>query len=295
MKPIRLLILLFAAIVFTVAFAVLRFRSTPVVYVVGDPESAPALSPPPRTPEPTPPRFQVTPEITATPVPEPTQIPFSHYAPTVAMEFRELVGDDKRYEMPAGYPAPDTYYTIVDKTHQVVMVYGKDENGAYTVPVRYMLCSTGKRTPVGKFKMKRYRVRFGYFQNDKTYGQYWSLINGRIYFHSMLYRERNEESTYIKETYDLLGTPASHGCIRLTVPDARFIYYHLAYGAEVEIREGDSNDLQTKSIRENLILPQSPTAQADFSGIPFKNTDCWNIDDVPLEVPYEAGTQKGQE
>ena len=177
----------------------------------------------------------VTPLATPAPPPrstevsEPEETPFSQYAPTVNMRFSELVGDNGDYETPKGYPAADTYRVIVDIAHQVVLVYGKDDTGAYTVPIRYMLCSTGlnNRTPRGTFSLKRYRVRFGLFRNDKTYGQYWTLINGRIYFHSMLYAER-DANTYIGETYDLLGTPASHGCIRLTVPDARFIYYNLS-------------------------------------------------------------------
>ena len=76
---------------------------------------------------------------------------FSTLAPTVNMTFEELTGDDGSRDFPKGYPAADTYYVIVDIKHQVVMVYTKDENGEYTVPVRYMLCSTGleNRTPVG--------------------------------------------------------------------------------------------------------------------------------------------------
>lgn len=252
-------------------------------------EIIPICSP---TPEPSP---SPTPYSLHTAEPQPTELPFSYYAPTTEMSFHELVGDNERYEMPRGYPKEDTYYTIVDKTHQVVLVYTKDANGEYTIPVRYMLCSTGKRTPEGIFQMKRYRVRFGFFQNDKTYGQYWSLINGRIYFHSILYTERNNSSSYIKETYDLLGTPASHGCIRLPVPDARFLYYNLAYGSVVEIIKGDPEDEATKAIRKKLILAASPNIQQDFSTSVLPDTDNWNIDKVKIEIPYEEGSQKGQE
>jgi len=233
---------------------------------------------------------------TPSPTPAPTPIPFSYYAPTTAMDFSELVGDNGYYEGPLGYPAADTYRVTVDIAHQVVMVHAKDAEGNYTVPVRYMLCSTGlnDRTPKGIFHMKRYRVRFGLFQNDKTYGQYWTLINGRIYFHSTLYVER-DANTYIGETYDLLGQPASHGCIRVPVPDARFIYYNLAYGTEVEIREGDPNDKETAAIRAQLVLAAQPEERVTLKAGEIPDTDNWKISDVPLEIPFLEGTQKGQE
>ena len=129
------------------------------------------------TPEPTQ-TPQPSPTPTATPLPTPTPtvspIPFSYYAPTVNMTFEELVGglEDSYYEtedidpiMPKGYPAPDTYKLIVDVTWQVVMAFKKDAKGEYTVPVRYMLCSTGSAknglTKIGTFPLKECRLRFG--------------------------------------------------------------------------------------------------------------------------------------
>ena len=251
----------------------------------------PTSTPVPITPSPVPP----TPEPTASPTPEPTAVPLSYYAPTTRMSFEELVGDNGNYDLPLGYPSPDTYRVVVDLCHQVVMIYGKDDSGAYTVPVRYMLCSSGLKhsTPVGTFRMLRYRVRFGFFRNDKTYGQYWTLIKGRIYFHSLLYAERNAD-TYIEATYDALGTPDSHGCIRLTVPDARFIYYNLGYGTEVEIREGDPDDSETAAIRESLVLAERPEEHVTLVPGQIPSTDVWRIEDVPLEIPYEEGSQKYQ-
>lgn len=236
-----------------------------------------------------------TPEPLPAPPPEPTEAPFSALAPTTAMSFAELVGDNGNYDAPAGYPSPDTYRVVVDIAHQVVILYTRDGEGEYTVPVRYMLCSTGlgDRTPTGVFQIKRYRVRFGLFQNDKTYGQYWTLIQGRIYFHSTLYEER-DANTYIGETYDLLGTKASHGCIRVPVPDARFIYYNLGHGTEVEIREGDPNDAELAAIRAQLVLPERPEAHVTLLPGQIPDTDNWRIADVPQELPYEEGSQKEQ-
>jgi len=218
---------------------------------------------------------------------------FSTLAPTVNMTFEELAGDDGLRDKPKGYPAPDTYYIIVDIRHQVVMVYTKDENGEYTVPVRYMLCSTGlgNSTPIGVFEMGAYRVRFSKFERDGRYGQYWTQIRKAIYFHTFLYSER-DASTYIEQTYLELGSKASHGCVRLTVPDARWMWYNIGYGTKCEIREGSDDDMATAMIREQLILAEPPAERVQLKPGEIPNTDNWSIEDVKIEIPYKQGSQK---
>ena len=217
---------------------------------------------------------------------------FSTLAPTVNMTFEELVGDDGLRDKPKGYPAPDTYYIIVDIRHQVVMVYAKDENGEYTVPVRYMLCSTGleNSTPIGVFKMGAYRVRFSKFERDGRYGQYWTQIRKAIYFHTFLYSER-DASTYIEQTYLELGSKASHGCVRLTVPDARWMWYNIGYGTKCEIREGSDDDTATAMIREQLVLAKPPAERVQLTPGEIPSTDNWSIEDVKIEIPYVQGSQ----
>lgn len=252
------------------------------------------------TPDPTP-----TPEPTDTPAP--TEIPFSYYAPTVNMSFEELVGslDDfdesnpksnETFRMPEGYPAPDTYRIIVDLYWQVVMVYSKDANGEYTVPVRYMICSTGStrvgsETQTGTFEMKPTRVRFGNFKTGET-AQYWSLIRSRTYFHSTLYSRYRDLSSVDKASYEALaaGKKASHACIRLTVPDARWIFYNISYDTVCEIRKGSKDDTATQAIREQLHLaPWKDNADLSVAHTPY--TDNWRIEDVQLDVPYVHATQ----
>ncbi len=219
---------------------------------------------------------------------------FSKLAPTVRMSFEELVmsDDGTRNHYPSGYPAAGTYRIIVDLAHQVTMVYTKDENGEYTVPVRYMLCSTGKNdcTPKGTFRMDKYRVRFSQFVRDKTYGQYWTQIRGAIYFHSILY-SKFDTSTYIEEVWERFGKPDSHGCIRLTVPDARWMYYHIAPGTECLIRDGDSGDEETAAIREQLKLAELPEQRLSLQPTQIPDTDNWRVEDIPIEVPFVQGSQ----
>ncbi len=216
-------------------------------------------------------------------------------APTTHMSFEELVGDNGIYEYPEAFSTPDTYKIIVDLKYQVVMVYSMDEKGEYTVPVRYMLCSTGAdktQSPVGTFEMKDYRVRFSRFVNTENFGQYWSLITGRIYFHSILYDSKNA-SDYITSTWNNLGKNVSHGCIRLSVPDARFIYYNMAPGTKVEIRKGSSSDTQTKEIREKLLegKAKAPSKRAEITAGEIPYTDNWTVEEIPHLVPFVQGHQ----
>ena len=270
-----------------------------------------ALTPAPtETPRPTPvPTATPDPTPTPEPTPEPTPspIPFSYYAPTVNMSFEELVGglEDTYYESehtepiwPKGYPAPGTYKLIVDVYWQVVMAFSQDENGEYTVPVRYMLCSTGSpklgSTRIGKFKLKECRLRFGTFAGGDYSAQYWTLIVSRTYFHSVVYKggkggKKNLNSLYV-DKYLKLGSKDSHGCVRLPVPDARWIWYNCAYGTEVEIREGSKNDLQTKAIRQQLKLAEPPKVVSGLVPGESPYTDNWTIDNVKLEVEFVNAT-----
>lgn len=220
--------------------------------------------------------------------------PFSKLAPTVNMTFEELVmsDDGTRDQYPEGYPAVGTYKIIVDIEHQVTMVYSKDENGDYTVPVRYMLCSTGKDdcTPKGTFKMDKYHVRFSQFVRDKTYGQYWTQIRGAIYFHTILYKEM-DTSTYIDEVWERLGKADSHGCIRLTVPDAKWMWFNIAPGTTCVIRDGDPDDEKTAAIRKQLVLPSLPDVRPEIEPDAIPSTDNWRVEDVPHDVPFVQGSQ----
>ena len=217
---------------------------------------------------------------------------FARLAPSTSMEFAELVGDNGDYGYPEGFPSPETYRLIVDLYHQVVMAFSKDENGDYTVPVRYMLCSSGadsSQSPTGTFKMKNYRVRYALFNNTSSYAQYWSLITGRIYFHSILYSSKNASS--YTESYKKLGNNVSHGCIRLTVPDARWIWYNCAPETEVEIRKGSGKDKLTASVRNKLILADYPEERISLKAGDIPMTDNWTIDEIPHEVGFVQGSQ----
>ena len=65
----------------------------------------------------------------------------------------------------------------------------------------------------------------------------------------------------------------SHGCIRLTVPDARWIYYNVAPGTEVEVRKGSSSDKEAAEIRSKLVLAKRPSKRPDLVKGEIPDTD----------------------
>jgi len=211
-----------------------------------------------------------TPKPTSSPTPSPTPIPtptpFSYYAPSTLMSFEELVGsngDENKitYQDIPTPPSPDTYKLVVNLYYQFVTVLKKDDDGNFTIPVRYMLCSTGTDedgiTPIGEFEIGNLKWRFTTFDGSGLWAQYLTLFKeGGYYFHSVLYT-RKDAYYYRAYSYNNLGAKDSHGCIRLTVPDARWIWYYIAPGSKGVVIEGSEDPAQSK-IREQLVLPKIP-------------------------------------
>jgi hypothetical protein len=249
-------------------------------------------------------QFEDVPSPTPTPEPTPTPVPFSVYAPTVNMTYEELVSstadinEKARDLLKDGFPDPMTYYVIVDKQWQLVMVYMRIDDGTkfgqpdYEQPVRYMLCSTGNpdmeyghETTSGVFQILVPKERFYQFVNLEA-AQYLTLIRSRTYFHSVLYDQAKDLNSLVQESYDDLGTKASHACIRLTVPDARWLWYNIGYGTTCEIRDGDPTDSATAAIRAQLVLPPSiPNIKLKAGAAPW--TDNWTIEEVEHVLPYK--------
>lgn len=128
-------------------------------------------------------------------------------------------------------------YTVeIDISKQRVYVY-EWNYGAYSKLVKTMKCTTGAvetPTPLGTFKMGGPCGRWYYFKKFECWAQYASRINGGILFHSVIYSEK-DESTLRQGSVDALGTRGSHGCVRLTVEDAKWIYKNIPAGTTCKI------------------------------------------------------------
>ena len=131
------------------------------------------------------------------------------------------------------------YYIKVNRQANCVTIYAKDESGEYTVPIKAMVCSVGldNQTPlvVGEISDKyEWRLLFG-----DVYGQYAVRFDGHIMFHSVPYTTTSKDS--LKEgQYNLLGQPASQGCVRLSVADAKWIYDNCRQGTQVEVYDSEN-------------------------------------------------------
>ena len=138
---------------------------------------------------------------------------------------------------PTPTPTPVPFYVYVDVRNQIVSVYARDEYGEYTVPVRQMLCSTGKvgtDSDPGDWVMNGRKATWCYFPKWGGYARYWTRINSSIAFHSVIYHSVSTKDMKTS-SYKALGSRASHGCIRLTVADAKWIYDNCGEGTVVHI------------------------------------------------------------
>lgn len=135
----------------------------------------------------------------------------------------------------AGEGAGD-YYIQVNKGTNVVTVFKKKNNKPY----KAMICSTGHDTPVGTFYTP-WKAEWHELLGP-SWGQYNTRITGGFLFHSVWYYTNHDKSSISVSAYNYLGNTASHGCVRLLVKDAKWIYDNCPLGTKVVIINGSSSD-----------------------------------------------------
>lgn len=174
---------------------------------------------------------------------------------------------------PTPEPTPIPFAITVDVRNQVVTVYTRDENGEYTVPVRQMLCSSGTRanpSSVGDWTLNGRKANWCVFpQWGNSYARYWTRINSSIAFHSVIYNAVNVMSMQTS-SYKKLGQRASHGCIRLTVADAKWIYDNVGKGTVVTITESLPDDPE---LRDSLKLAPLDTKKMEPQKTPIPTAE----------------------
>ncbi|WP_125547665.1 L,D-transpeptidase [Levilactobacillus lindianensis] len=138
--------------------------------------------------------------------------------------------EDKAYPNLKSYP-----HAWLDVNTSKQRVYVRSGNKVlYT-----MYCSTGtgkeNATPHGTYYIQAERGKFFYNQNSGEGAKYWvSWKDHGIYlFHSV---PTDKNGNYIESEAKQLGkTAASHGCVRLSVADAKWVYTNVPYGMKVVI------------------------------------------------------------
>ncbi len=135
------------------------------------------------------------------------------------------------------------YRLVVNVDEQRVYAYAWDGE-SYSSVVRIMICSTGKPetpTPPGIYTETYPLNVWHHFLFYHCYAQYSYVIDGGVMFHSVLYYERTEKNGQVTHGYvdrpsvENLGTRQSHGCVRLPVEDARWIFNNCPRNTEVEV------------------------------------------------------------
>ncbi len=139
------------------------------------------------------------------------------------------VKPDKLPNVPSSYRLP--YLIRVNRQANCVTVY----RGDGITPVSAFICSCGKNTPVGTFKITA-KYTWGELFND-SWGQYSSRLGSydlHILIHSAPYMQTRKGTLRTAE-YDKLGTSASLGCVRMTVRDCKWVFDNCPNGTVVEI------------------------------------------------------------
>lgn len=129
------------------------------------------------------------------------------------------------------------YKILVDISDQRVYV-GQWTGAGYTKLVKTFICSTGKNetpTPLGTYQAGgKAGGEWYYFKDFNCYAKWAYRIVGGILFHSVVYSSSKQLR---RSTVSNLGRKASHGCVRLKVEDAKWIYDNCARGTTVYIRQ----------------------------------------------------------
>ena len=177
---------------------------------------------------------------------------------------------------PSDYMIENTLYIKVVINAQLIYIYRRDSAGNPTDLVRTIITSTGmdrgsNATPLGKYMIldssDNSAGKYRWVSFTESYGQYATRLfyitdqkSDRMsgyftgyMFHSELYRSTDPTSLIVDE-YNTLGYPRSHGCMRMQVKDARWIYMNCPTGSIVEIVDG-SSDPSTWSALKPASLP----------------------------------------
>jgi len=129
------------------------------------------------------------------------------------------------------FPSDTNYLILVDRGRCMVYIY-QGSQGSWS-GVKYFSCCVGKpSTPTitGSYTVGAKGVYFNTGSSGRCW--YFTIIHGHYYFHSVIY-DRNPQPVNI--TDGTMGAQVSHGCIRLNIDDAKWIYDNIPAGTKVYI------------------------------------------------------------
>lgn len=150
-------------------------------------------------------------------------------AMTMCIMVAVFLGNTRQTEAASGY------VIRINRQQNVVTVYKNN------VPIKAFLCSTGvnNATPRGTFYTKG-KIRW-HVLDGPVYGQYCTRIQGHYLFHSVYYYTPGDNTDLATSQYKKLGRQASHGCVRIDVESAKWIYQNCPLGTKVVIYDDAKN------------------------------------------------------
>lgn len=143
----------------------------------------------------------------------------------------ENMGDNQQtflHEENIDFSDSGNFRIEIDLSHQRVTVFYKDDM------LREMICSGGapeSPTPPGEFVTSQ-KIEYAFVERFDVGAYYWIRFFEDYLIHSVPFDENGE---MIIEEFEKLGSPASHGCIRLKLEEAKWLYETLPLGVEVSI------------------------------------------------------------
>lgn len=138
--------------------------------------------------------------------------------PPKGYDFKYFYTDMTRFANENQIKSPTINLITTDLENKLTYIFEKNNNGTWILLYKWS-CTVGKpSTPTikGTFYVSG---RKPYFGSDTYRVKYATRIRGSYYYHSILF---NSAGTEIID--DRLGMALSHGCIRLDVKNAQWIY-----------------------------------------------------------------------
>lgn len=153
-------------------------------------------------------------------------------AETILADHKDILGDaaSKDQEMVKDYSSDTKFLLLVDIDSQRTKVF-LGEKGNWQL-IKDYICSSGvpgKDTPKGTYTIA-YRGEWFFSQKYQQGAKYWLQFKGDYLFHSL---PMDQEKNIVDYT---LGTPSSHGCVRLKVEEAKWLYDNIPSNTKLIIQ-----------------------------------------------------------
>ena len=133
------------------------------------------------------------------------------------------------------------YIIKLNKPMKTLTVYAKDGDNGYIIPVKSILTTVGKDTPLGTFKAyEGYRWKYMHpADGGAIYCQYLLRFKNGYILHSIIYQGAADSYKLVADTYNQLGKNQSDGCVRMLSGDAAWVYYNCGVGTQITIYEDE--------------------------------------------------------